>query len=76
MVNDLLNERYIIVRVHYWPLLSERRLTIDNQRLSMVVDLESQISDVGRPGCAETPGFPAFQAGFGEDRRNSGGYKS
>lgn len=42
----------------------------------MVVDLESQISNVGRPGCAETPGFPAFQAGFGEDRRNSGGYKS
>jgi hypothetical protein len=45
--------------------LSDGALTIDNYQLSMVVDLEPQISNVGRPGCPEIPGFPVFLADFG-----------
>ena len=44
MVNDLLNERYPLVRVHYMVLLSQPCLTIDNERLSMVIDYAPQIS--------------------------------
>lgn len=43
-------------------------LTIDKYRLSMLVDLESQIRNVGRLGWPETPGFPAF---WGRFRRGS-----
>jgi hypothetical protein len=46
MVNDFLNERYwnITVRQMVWAAVV--RLTIDNERLSMVVDFAAQIEDV------------------------------
>ncbi|NZD63447.1 hypothetical protein HX900_20350 [Rhizobium sp. WYCCWR 11290] len=44
MVNDLPNERYLIVKARYMVLLLDGCLTIDKYWLSMVVDLESQIS--------------------------------
>ena len=50
--------------------------TIDKYPLSILVDFGSQITHVGRPRSAETPGFPAIQAGFDLDRRNCGGYKN
>ncbi|MBB3302982.1 hypothetical protein FHT72_006407 [Rhizobium sp. BK077] len=42
MVNDLLNERYLIVRVHYRLLLPERCLTIDKYQVSIVMELAAQ----------------------------------
>jgi len=41
MVNDLLNECYLLLRVHYMLLSQERCLTIDNIQVSMVMDSDS-----------------------------------
>ncbi|WP_204327420.1 hypothetical protein, partial [Rhizobium leguminosarum] len=44
MINDLLNGHQWIVCVHHCMVQWVERLTIDNQRLSMAVDLVSEIS--------------------------------
>jgi hypothetical protein len=44
MVDDLSNELYLLFKIPHWLFLMVCLSTIDKQRLSMVVDLESQIS--------------------------------
>jgi len=50
MVNDFLNELQKIVTVPHILYMMPGSMTPDKYRLSEVIDLESKIIDVGRPG--------------------------
>ena len=65
MVNELLNGHQWIVCVRHFLVLWVDVLTIDKYRLSMVVDLESKISNVGFPGSVDSPENPGFMASLG-----------
>ncbi|WP_204333204.1 hypothetical protein, partial [Rhizobium ruizarguesonis] len=69
MVNDLLKELYIYLAVLHMARSLVSDLTNDNYLLSMVVDLEPQISNVGRPYSADSPHFRWFGAYFALIRR-------
>ncbi|WP_204333132.1 hypothetical protein, partial [Rhizobium ruizarguesonis] len=69
MVNDFLRELYNNIMVPHMVWTTVGISTNDKYWLSMVVDLESQISNVGRPYSADSPHFRWFGAYFALIRR-------